>query len=92
MCASATRWAGFKKYVCGTSIDTPVKKNWGEIHISSKEVFEASFNLPSRTHLLGDVLANEADPYFFDSSMRLILVLGDVRRLGMGRGAGRPRR
>ncbi|KAE8156931.1 cytidine deaminase-like protein [Aspergillus tamarii] len=64
MCASAIRWAGFKEYVYGTSIDTLVRKGWSQIHISSLEVFQASLDLMSRTVLIGDVLANETDPYF----------------------------
>ncbi|GJC81686.1 guanine deaminase [Colletotrichum liriopes] len=35
MCASAIRWAGFKEYVYGTSIETLVQKGWGQIHIGS---------------------------------------------------------
>ncbi|KAB8229762.1 nucleoside deaminase [Aspergillus alliaceus] len=64
MCASAIRWAGFKEYVYGTSIDTLAQKGWAQINISSSEVFKASFDLPSRTRLIGGVLANETDPYF----------------------------
>ncbi|KAE8368709.1 hypothetical protein BDV27DRAFT_121853 [Aspergillus caelatus] len=58
------RWAGFKEYVYGTSIDTLVRKGWSQIHISSLEVFRASLDLMSPTVLIGDVLVNETDPYF----------------------------
>jgi len=71
MCASAIRWAGFREYVYGTSIDTLVEKGWGQIRISSMEVFSQSFDLPYQSRLIGNVLTNETDPYFmwqFDSS------------------------
>ncbi|KAJ5770108.1 guanine deaminase [Penicillium nucicola] len=64
MCASAIRWAGFREYVYGTSIDTLVQKGWGQIRISSMDVFEASYDLPTQSRLMGGVLSNETDPYF----------------------------
>jgi tRNA(Arg) A34 adenosine deaminase TadA len=64
MCASAIRWAGFKEYVYGTSIDTLIEKGWGQIRISSLEVFKESFDLPHVSRLMGEVLTNETDPYF----------------------------
>lgn len=64
MCASAIRWAGFREYVYGTSIDTLVEKGWGQIRISSLEVFRQSFDLPYQSRLMGEVLTNETDPYF----------------------------
>lgn len=63
-CASAIRWAGFREYVYGTSIATLIRKGWGQIRISSVDVFEASYDLPSQSRLMGGVLANETDPYF----------------------------
>ena len=63
-CASAIRWSGFKECIYGTSIETVLEKGWGQISISSEEVFEKSSKLPGVTRLLGDVLANETDPYF----------------------------
>ncbi|KAE8150451.1 cytidine deaminase-like protein [Aspergillus avenaceus] len=71
MCASAIRWAGFKEYVYGTSIDTLVRNGWGQIRISSHEVFQASSDLSSSTRLIGGVLASETNPFFlwqFNSS------------------------
>lgn len=71
MCASAVRWAGFREYVYGTSIETLVAKGWHQIRISSQEVFDRSADLPHSTALLGNVLADETDPYFlwqFDKS------------------------
>lgn len=65
MCASAIRWAGFKEYIYGTSIDTLIKRGWGQIRIGSMEVFEQSFDLANPTRLIGEVLTNETDPYFF---------------------------
>ncbi|OQD91106.1 hypothetical protein PENANT_c001G01504 [Penicillium antarcticum] len=64
MCASAIRWAGFREYVYGTSIDTLIQKGWGQIRISSMDIFEASYDLPSQSRLMGGILANETDPYF----------------------------
>ena len=92
MCASAIRWAGFKEYVYGTSIDTLVQRGkpsflftlffrvlisdlerfadvmvclgWGQIRISSYEIFKESGDLPSRTKLIANVAVNETDPFF----------------------------
>jgi tRNA(Arg) A34 adenosine deaminase TadA len=64
MCASAIRWASFREYIYGTSITTLIKLGWGQIRVSSMEIFEKSFDLPYQTTLLGNVLANETDPYF----------------------------
>lgn len=63
-CASAIRWAGFKEYVYATTIDTLVKSGWGQITISSYEVFSKSWPLGTSTAFLGGVLVNETDPYF----------------------------
>ncbi|KAK3323816.1 guanine deaminase [Cercophora scortea] len=71
MCASAIRWAGFKEYIYGTSIDTLIEKGWGQIRISSLDVVAQSFDLSKPTRLLGEILTNETDPYFswqFDPS------------------------
>jgi tRNA(Arg) A34 adenosine deaminase TadA len=70
MCASAIRWAGFREYIYGTSINTLIEKGWGQIRISSMEVFKESFDLPNPARLIAEVLTNETDPYFlwqFDS-------------------------
>lgn len=64
MCASAIRWAGFREYVYGTSIDTLIEKGWGQIRILSVEVFRQSFDLPNPSRLIAEVLTNETDPYF----------------------------
>ncbi|KAL0943595.1 cytidine and deoxycytidylate deaminase zinc-binding region [Colletotrichum truncatum] len=64
MCASAIRWAGFKEYVYGTSIDSLVDMGWGQITLSSREVFNQSSNLSRKTGLLGPVLTNETDGFF----------------------------
>lgn len=37
---------------------------WNQIHISSYDIFRASTDLPGRTAIVADVLANETDPYF----------------------------
>jgi tRNA(Arg) A34 adenosine deaminase TadA len=64
MCASAIRWAGFREYIYGTSIDYLIEKGWGQIRISSLEVFQESFDLPTQSRLIADVLRNETDVYF----------------------------
>ncbi|KAF2164416.1 hypothetical protein M409DRAFT_31452, partial [Zasmidium cellare ATCC 36951] len=64
MCASAIRWAGFKEYIYGTSIETLIEKGWGQIRVASIEIFERSFDLSSPSRLIGEVLTNETDPYF----------------------------
>ncbi|KAK3391266.1 guanine deaminase [Podospora didyma] len=64
MCAAAIRWAGFKEYIYGTSIDTLIEKGWGQIRIGSAEIVAQSFDLPRPTRLMGGVLANETDPFF----------------------------
>ncbi|KAH8651254.1 nucleoside deaminase [Xylariales sp. PMI_506] len=64
MCASAIRWAGFREYIYGTSIEYLVQKGWGQIHITSEQIFSQSDDLPHPGRLVGDVLANETDPFF----------------------------
>lgn len=64
MCASAIRWAGFKEYIYGTSIEYLIEKGWGQITVSSAEIFERSGGLSTETSLLGDILVNETDAYF----------------------------
>ncbi|KAI1656478.1 cytidine deaminase-like protein [Daldinia decipiens] len=64
MCASAVRFAGFREYVYGTSIDTLVERGWDQIQIPSAEVFRRSSGLPSSSALIADVLTNETDPLF----------------------------
>jgi tRNA(Arg) A34 adenosine deaminase TadA len=73
MCASAIRWAGFKEYVYGTSIDWLIEKGWGQIRISSMEIFKASYDLPTVSRLIPEVLTNETNAYFgwqFDAEAR----------------------
>ncbi|KAF2805470.1 cytidine deaminase-like protein [Mytilinidion resinicola] len=64
MCASAIRWAGFREYIYGTSIDTIIEQGWGQIRISSLEVFRRLFDLSTQSGLIGPILANETDPLF----------------------------
>jgi hypothetical protein len=64
MYASAIRWAGFKEYVYGTSIDTLTQKGWGQIRISSVDIAAQSFDLGKPTRLMGEGLTEETDPYF----------------------------
>ncbi|KAJ8515871.1 hypothetical protein ONZ45_g6767 [Pleurotus djamor] len=64
MCASAIRWSGFREYIYGTSIETLIEQGWGQIRVSSVEVFRQSFDLSSQARLMGEVLTNETDPIF----------------------------
>jgi tRNA(Arg) A34 adenosine deaminase TadA len=64
MCASAIRWAGFKEYIYGTTIDYLIEKGWGQIRVASFEIFEKSMDLPYPSRLIAGVLTNETDPYF----------------------------
>lgn len=64
MCASAIRWAGFKEYIYGTTIDFLIQKGWGQIRIASSEVFRESYDLPTQARLIGEVLTNETDGLF----------------------------
>ena len=71
MCASAVRWAGFKECIYGTSIKTLIARGWGQIHLSSQEVFKHASHLPGEARLIKEILTNETDPYFswqFDKS------------------------
>lgn len=43
---------------------TDDRAGWGQIRISSYEVFEKSFELPTMTRMIGGVLTNETDPLF----------------------------
>lgn len=63
-CASAIRWSGFREYIYGTTIETLIEQGWGQIRVPSIEIFQESFDLPTRTRLMGGVLTNETDPLF----------------------------
>ncbi|KAJ7203765.1 hypothetical protein GGX14DRAFT_461110, partial [Mycena pura] len=62
-CASAIRWAGFREYIYGTSLRTLVEQGWAQIRVPSLEIFRQSFDLPHPARVIGEVLANETDPY-----------------------------
>ncbi|KZL79365.1 cytidine and deoxycytidylate deaminase zinc-binding region [Colletotrichum incanum] len=65
MCASAIRWAGFKEYVYGTTIQHNYNVGWGVMTLSSYDVFQQSRQLPGyQTVMIGQILANETDPLF----------------------------
>lgn len=65
MCASAIRWAGFKEYVYGTTIQHNYNAGWGVMTLSSYDVFQQSRQLPGwQTSMLGQILTNETDPLF----------------------------
>lgn len=65
MCASAIQWSGFSEYIYGTGIDTLIEKGWGQIRVGSMEIFRQSYDMGTTTRLIGEVLTNETDPYFF---------------------------
>ncbi|KAF2034560.1 hypothetical protein EK21DRAFT_56128 [Setomelanomma holmii] len=65
MCASAIRWAGFKEYIYGTTIQHNYNVSWGVITISSYDVFQQTRQLPGyQTVMLRQILTNETDPLF----------------------------
>ncbi|ORY65027.1 cytidine deaminase-like protein [Pseudomassariella vexata] len=65
MCASAIRWAGFKEYIYGTTIQHNYNVGWGVMTLSSYDVFQQSRQLPGyQTVMLGQILTNETDPLF----------------------------
>ncbi|KAJ4404870.1 hypothetical protein N0V91_005606 [Didymella pomorum] len=65
MCASAIRWAGFKEYIYGTTIQHNYNAGWGVITMSSYDVFQQTRQLPGyQTVMLGQILTNETDPLF----------------------------
>ncbi|KAI0676758.1 cytidine deaminase-like protein [Trametes maxima] len=64
MCASAIRWAGFREYIYGSSIEELIAQGWGQIRVSSMEIFQESFDLPNVARLIGGVLTEETDPLF----------------------------
>ena len=65
MCAAAIRWAGFKEYVYGTTIEHNYNAGWGVLTLSSYDIFQQSRALPGpQTMMLGSILTNETDPLF----------------------------
>ncbi|KAJ6620282.1 cytidine deaminase-like protein [Mycena sp. CBHHK59/15] len=65
MCASAIRWAGFKEYIYGTTIQHNYNVGWGVMTLSSYDIFQQSRQLPGvQTLMLGQILTNETDPLF----------------------------
>src|SRR2546423_1492488 len=57
MCASAIRWAGFREYIYGTSIDYLTKVGWSQILIPSHEVVSRSWSFGTGVSVLGNVAA-----------------------------------
>ncbi|KAI0829346.1 cytidine deaminase-like protein, partial [Trametes gibbosa] len=64
MCASAIRWAGFREYVYGSSLERLIELGWTQIRVPSADIFQASGDLPNPVRLLGGVLAEETEPLF----------------------------
>jgi hypothetical protein len=64
MCASAIRWAGFRELVFGSRTQSLKTFNWHLMTLSAEGLFEYASELPTRTAILGGILANETDPYF----------------------------
>lgn len=64
MCASAIRWAGFKEYIYGTSINGLIRFGREQIEVSSWDVMKASYQMSNRTpRILGEVGTHITDPY-----------------------------
>ncbi|KAK6062666.1 cytidine and deoxycytidylate deaminase zinc-binding region [Seiridium cupressi] len=78
MCASAIQWSGFAEYIYGTSINTLIEKGWGQIRVGSMEIFRQSYDMGTTTRLIGEVLTNETDPYFFWQYDPMIVEQGHV--------------
>ena len=64
MCAAAIRWAGFRECIYATSQFGLVGAGWGQIFITTKEVFARSKGLGANTTLVPGVLSNLTDPFF----------------------------
>jgi tRNA(Arg) A34 adenosine deaminase TadA len=64
MCASAIRWAGFREYVYGTSINGLVQMGWPEILIPSDYVVEKSWRLATPVSVAGSIGTIFTDPLF----------------------------
>ncbi|KAI9063432.1 cytidine deaminase-like protein [Trametes sanguinea] len=64
MCASAIRFAGFREYIYGTSIETLIELGFTQIRVPSIEIFRQSFDLPHPARLIGGVLTEETDLLF----------------------------
>ena len=65
MCAAVIRWAGFKEYVYGTTIEHNYNADWGVLTLSSYAILQQSRALPgTQTMKLAGILKNETDPLF----------------------------
>jgi tRNA(Arg) A34 adenosine deaminase TadA len=64
MCASAIRWAGFKEYIYGSTIEHLAKGGWGQILIPSQDVVAASWPLGTGVKVVGSVGTEFTDPLF----------------------------
>jgi tRNA(adenine34) deaminase len=64
MCQGAIIWAGLKKVVFGTSIETLIKKGWHQIDIPSHEVSRRSNFI--KPEVIGGVLKESTDALFID--------------------------
>jgi len=64
MCASAIRYAGFKEYIYGTSIDHLVKSGWSQILISSQEVQAQSWLYGTGVKVIGSVGTEFTNPLY----------------------------
>ncbi|KZV96630.1 cytidine deaminase-like protein, partial [Exidia glandulosa HHB12029] len=64
MCATAIRYAGFREYIYGTSIETLVQSGWTQVRIPSQEIFRQAYELPNGGRMIAGVLSNETDIYF----------------------------
>jgi tRNA(Arg) A34 adenosine deaminase TadA len=64
MCASAIRWAGFREYIYGSTINHLVQVGWGQITIPSQYIVEQSWILGTGVTVMGSVGTDFTDPLF----------------------------
>ena len=62
MCQGAILWAGIRRVVFGTSIDTLKRLGWRQIHISAAEV--VSRTPDAQCEIVGGVLERQCDALF----------------------------
>lgn len=65
MCASAIRWAGFKEYIYGTSIDQLIEYGIGQIDVSSRYIMQQARKVSGPDpYILGPIFTEKTNPYF----------------------------
>lgn len=62
MCQGAVLWAGIRRVIFGTSIDTLTRMGWKQIDIPAAEVVQRARQ--AECHLVGGILEQECDALF----------------------------